>query len=148
MTLRLFRFAPNELPPASKVRALPKRPFKAVAVIDGESNDQWRTSVCEWLANSGCVFFMAWGRDCKEWHDAMDDVSIERRALAKRNYIVTTWHEDESLSEVFWFSKFCAFQENRPIYRTAIVHVSDSTAAENLLGLYEAVRSDDPELGS
>lgn len=53
----------------------------------------------------------AWGIDCIEFHDAVDDADIERGDYDPDNddsLVMTAWHSDEELVEVLWFGKFAA----------------------------------------
>jgi hypothetical protein len=53
---------------------------------------------------------MAWGPNCSTWDDSVDWADIEARNSRDDDskFVMTTWHEKESLESVFWFSQFCA----------------------------------------
>jgi hypothetical protein len=101
--------------------------FKAVLVSEAEATSEWRGLVSDWLVRSGCRYFMAWGRKCREWHDSVDEANLQRfddGEFSDDDLVMTTWHEDEPVEEVFWFSQFCAMHPSLEIGRTYIVHVS------------------------
>ena len=50
---------------------------------------------------------MAWGEDCSMWDDAVDWANLEVHnytEIPTDKSVMTTWHEDESLADVFWFA--------------------------------------------
>ncbi len=54
---------------------------------------------------------MAWGHECSLWDDSVDIASLERfnfEAVPLDKSIMTTWHENETLDDVFWFAGLCA----------------------------------------
>jgi hypothetical protein len=83
---------------------------------------------------------MAWGADSSAWDD-----SVDRANLAVFNYgeipdarfVMTTWHDDEPLSETFWFAEHAAWHPVVPLDETVIVHVGASAREAVLLQAYE-----------
>jgi hypothetical protein len=57
------------------------------------------------LVSHGLVYFCAWGDNCELAHDAVDRADIERMRIEDHEdyVIMTTWHHEEALEEVFWF---------------------------------------------
>jgi hypothetical protein len=57
------------------------------------------------LFTSGCAYLLAWGKGCEAFHDLADEELV---GLSERNEnfqeVMTTWHENEPLSEVLWFA--------------------------------------------
>ena len=132
------RIAPGEELPDTSNHA----PFKAVVVVEGEYEPEWQREVSRWLVDSGCLYLMAWGSDCQNWHDAVDRVNIDEFApgdIPDDKFIMTTWHEKESLENVFWFAQFCAeFSYNQTkLSRTLIVHISAQDRKSEMLDLFE-----------
>ena len=58
------------------------------------------------LLAAGCVYICCWGSHCSLVHDVFDSVSIERGPEGP--VIMSTWHEQESLSDAIWFALFSA----------------------------------------
>lgn len=89
----------------------------------------------------GCLYFLAWGEDCEEWHDAVDRANInafENREIPDECFVMTTWHKDEPLEEVFWDLKFCAFHSDVELAQALIVHVSKSYRGEEFIQILNA----------
>lgn len=70
---------------------------------------------------------MAWGPECSSWDDSVDDADLEKfdcEEIPESQFIITTWHEDEELSDVFWFSKHNAHHPYYEMRNTVILHIS------------------------
>jgi hypothetical protein len=70
---------------------------------------------------------MAWGADCSSWDDSVDFANIEQfeyEEIPAQSFVMTTWHEKDSLEEVFWYAGFCADHPNADLKSTLIVHIS------------------------
>jgi hypothetical protein len=61
-------------------------------------------ALTESLVLRGCVFFLAWGEDCENLHDAFDDQAL--RLYPDGPVRCSTWHNDEDLSDVIRFGGF------------------------------------------
>jgi hypothetical protein len=49
--------------------------------------------------DAGCVYVCAWGEGCELVHDLFDFA-----AISADRFVMSTWHNDESLAEAFWFA--------------------------------------------
>jgi hypothetical protein len=49
---------------------------------------------------------------------------------------MTTWHDDDDLDEVFWFSKYSAGHPVHVLSDTLILHVSDTDKEKQFKELY------------
>ncbi|MGZ8908251.1 MAG: DUF7684 family protein [Methylobacter sp.] len=97
-------------------------PFRAVVIADEEASPEWQASVSDWLAKSGCLYMMAWGKSCSSWDDSVDFANMEEFAfgeIPEEKSVMTTWHANEPLQEVFWFSKNSAVH---PVVGIVTVH--------------------------
>ena len=97
---------------------------------------------------SGMVYFCAWGPDCERFHDIVDEVVVKdelaRRLFVKNetDTIMTTWHDDEPLSEALDFfanltSPTAGFEQNSN-YWVAVSLDNTEWARELQLRLGEA----------
>jgi hypothetical protein len=59
------------------------------------------------LTKAGCVYFCAWGLDCKRVHDVFDEGVLDVEPV-----IMTTWYDKESLDKALWFFLFSAFPDD------------------------------------
>ena len=117
------------------------RPFKCVLVSEAPVSQEWQTKVSEWLVNSGCLYMLAWGNNCSSWDDSVDVANLEKfeyQEIPAESFVMTTWHENESLSEVFEFCKKSAMHEVENLENTLLLHISTENKFEVLISEYES----------
>jgi hypothetical protein len=96
-------------------------------VIQEPVNEKWQAQVSTWLVRSGCLYMMAWGNACSSWDDSVDIANLEEfnyEEVPEAKFVLTTWHENESLKEVFWFAKNNSFHPVVEMRNTLILDVS------------------------
>jgi hypothetical protein len=135
------RIAPgNELPDVQHLA-----PFKAIIVLEAKYNSDWQNEVSRWLVASGCRYMMAWGPDCSSWDDSVDRADIEARNFEEDDskFVMTTWHNDETLESVFWYSQFCAnfSYDDVALSKAPILHICESEQEGPCLDLFKRSRS-------
>jgi hypothetical protein len=135
MSVKYLQIQPNsQLPDISNMK-----PFRSVVVIEQEVTPEWQSLVSVWLAKSGCLYMMAWGKKCSTWDDSVDWANLEEFGygdIPEDKLILTTWHEKEPLRKVFWFAKNCAFHPVVVLSNNIIVHISDSSKESEILSEY------------
>jgi len=102
--MRYLRLEPNSV--LSPYDGL--RPFAAIIAIESEVAPEWQWQVSKWLVESGCLYMLAWGRDCSSWDDSVDYANLEAfnyGDIPEEHDVITTWHDHQTLSEVFDFAK-------------------------------------------
>jgi len=117
-------------------------PFRAIVIIEEDVTVNWQTKVSEWLVSSGCLYMMAWGKNCSSWDDSVDYANLEEfdyGEIPKDKFVLTTWHENESLKEVFHFSKYSAFHLIVEIKNTLLLHISKTNNELAFLADYDNV---------
>jgi hypothetical protein len=117
-------------------------PFKAVVVIEGAYSPEWQDQVSRWLVDSGCRYMLAWGPDCSSWDDSVDYANILKffpEEIPDDEYVMTTWHENQTLEDVFWQAQFNAqFSYNDvELTNALIVHVSNIDREEWMKAVFE-----------
>lgn len=125
---------PGQTPP----HRLPQ-PFRAIIVAERAVNQAWRIQVAEWLVECGCLYVVAWGTDCESWHDSVDWAILEvfdYGEIPDERFVMTTWHEEEPLSEAFWFAGHCALHPDIELGETIIVHVAETARGPEILQAY------------
>ena len=137
MSPHYVRIAPGEaLPDLS-----PFSPFKAVVVLKTEYSSEWQNEVSAWLVQCGCRYMMAWGPNCSSWDDSVDWVTISENPedAPPDKFVMTTWHEKESLESVLWYAQFCATfsYDDVELKETVLLDVSRSDHKSELLSLWE-----------
>lgn len=126
-------------PEAASPELLPPQPSRVVLISDASTSEAYKEAVAEELVRNGCLYFMAWGRECESWHDAVDMANIARfdfKEIPEESFIMTTWHENEPLSEALWFCKNNAFHTSVKLSRTVLLHVSEVPAEDRVLEEY------------
>lgn len=114
-------------------------PFRAVVIVEATVTPEWQGEVSEWLLRAGCLYMMAWGENCSSWDDAVDFANLEMfdfGAIPEDQDAMTTWHENETLEEVFWFAKSLAKHPAVELERTLLLHISDNNEERKLLEAY------------
>jgi hypothetical protein len=116
-------------------------PFKSVIVIEGTYSPEWQDKVSRWLVDSGCRYMLAWGSDCSSWDDSVDYAVIMKHPgeTPDEEFVVTTWHNDDTLEEVFWQAQFNAqfSYDDVELTNALIVHISDIDREEWMKALFE-----------
>ncbi len=113
-------------------------PFRAVLILEAGYSAEWQNQVSDWLVTSGCLYMMAWGHDCSCWDDSVDWAmqAMWPDEAPDEAFVMTTWHEEETLESVFWFSRFCAHDPYDLIEHSLIVHVGKTGREADFLALY------------
>lgn len=108
-------------------------------VLQQPVSHEWRALVSAWLVRSGCLYMLAWGQDCSAWDDSVDWANVEAFEPAEipdDQFVMTTWHDDQPLAEVFWFAEHCAHHPTVPLNVTLIVHVASEDHQAPLVEAY------------
>ncbi len=115
--------APESAPP--EISAF--NPFRAVVIIERPVSPAWQARISDWLVRSGCLYMMAWGENCSAWDDSVDIANLEHfdfDDIPEDSDVMTTWHTEESLDEVFWFAKHSASHPTVDLRQTLLIHIS------------------------
>ena len=135
MTIKYLQLEPNS--EITDITAL--NPFRAVVIIEEDVTPEWQTRISKWLVSSGCLYMMAWGEKCITWDDSVDIANLEQfdyGDIPEEKSVITTWHENEPLREVFWFSKHDAFHPVVDIKNSLLLHISSENSEQYLLEKY------------
>jgi len=130
-----------QLEPESTLPEIANQPTRMVVIVEANVSPGWQGLVSDWIVRSGCLYMMAWGIECSSWDDSVDWANIDKYGEAPipdDGFVATTWHSDESLVEVFWFSKNCATHPFIELSRTMILDISKVNRRDQLLQAYTA----------
>jgi hypothetical protein len=121
-------------------------PFKAVVVLEAIYSSEWQDAVSKWLVDNGCLYMMAWGPDCSSWDNSVDHanmIEFPDFEIPDDKFVMTTWHNDEPLEDVFWYSQSCATltYDDRELSSAIILHVSANDREAEILDLFERSKS-------
>lgn len=121
-------------------------PFAVVVVIDAMVLPEWRQMVSEWLIEKGCLYMMAWGHDCSLWDDSVDWANLKPYEkfsdMPDDKNVVTTWHDNESLEEVFYFAITCALPFSPLIKNIIVLDITDKSREHDMLTRYKNVQDE------
>ena len=135
-TLQYLHLNPHTTP----TTLISKRPFSAVVVITTEVTPEWRHEVSKWLVDEGCLCMMAWGKDCSLWDDSVDVANLEAYNLGDipdDKSVMTTWHENEPLSDVFWCANQSSFDYSVvSLDHLLILHIADKSREKMMRELF------------
>ena len=92
---------------------LPCPRFVLLLAADTTGANLDKVAVANSLISAGCVYFCAWGPGCEAMHDVVDDVFLERIEYADdRGVLMTTWHNNEPLTDVVEFALLTAWPDD------------------------------------
>ena len=133
--IKYIQVKPNSEPP--NISTL--KPFRAVVISEENVSSTWQVKISDWLINSGCLYMLAWGVSCSAWDDSVDLSNLKKfnfEDIPEEELAVTTWHENESIKDVFWCAKNNAYHPVANIRNTLLIHVSNSNNEQELLNEY------------
>jgi hypothetical protein len=114
-------------------------PYRALLIVERKVGTHWMDRVSEWLASSGCRFALAWGPDSSAWDSAIDaawlELSLSREEEGPQVFM-TTWHDDEPLSEVMVFAKNHATLDEVELRATVLLDVVARPREQEILCRY------------
>ena len=138
MSLQYIQLKPEQAMP--DISAL--KPFLAVLVIEEPISQPWQGLVSRWLVRSGCIYMMAWGLNCSDWDDSVDFANIEQfnyGEIPEDELVMTTWHVDEKLKDVFGQAKNSSTHACVDFSNTLILHISSENKEQEFRALYSSV---------
>lgn len=138
------------LPPGSAPPDLLTEPYKAVVIVEAAHTAEWRYQVSQWLVATGCRYMMAWGVECDAWDDSVDWAFLEATGYevdvsgTDESFVMTTWHTDDSLSEVFWFAGYCAVHPAQDL-ELMLIDIGPKPREAAMRAAYLAAQIEDPD---
>ena len=135
-TIKYIHLSPGDHVPRLDVTS----PFRAVVIVENQVVPEWQGTVSDWLVQSGCLYMMAWGIGCSSWDDSVDMANLEAfdyGEIPEDRFVMTTWHSDEPLSDVFWFAKNTASHPTIDLDTTVIIHISKEPSASAMMEAYD-----------
>jgi hypothetical protein len=118
-------------------------PFRAVVVIDAAFSQAWQAEVSAWLVESGCLYMMAWGSDCSSWDESVDYANRDQfddGEIPDEHFVMTTWHDGQTLDDVFWQAQFASTHGTILLGQTLIIHIAPSDRSDEMFARFLAAR--------
>lgn len=131
------------LPAGSPLPELAPVPCRVVVLVEQEVGAEWQDQVGDWLVEFGCLYMMAWGRNCSSWDDSVDWTNLRKYDFADISddqFVMTTWHDDDLMIEVFEFSHLCAHHPTIELSTVRIVDISAFERRAEISSSYEHAR--------
>ena len=128
------------LPAGIKLPETERCPRRVVVLIEQNVTDDWQNEVSDWIVESGCLCMMAWGTECSSWDDSVDYAMLDKfnyKDIPEDNFIMTSWHNDEPISEVFFYNRVCASHPTIELPLVTILHIAENERREEILKIYE-----------
>ena len=116
------------------------QPFRVALLVEAPVQDDWKIRVSQWLVQSGCLYVSAWGIDCSSWDDSVDFALLEKfdyGEIPDADFVMTTWHDGETLAKLFFFVKNNAWHAEVSIQKTAIIHIATQPKRTEFVAAYE-----------
>lgn len=132
------------LPAGGDLPDIPCQPRRTIVLVEQDCEDKWQDNVSDWIVGSGCLYMMAWGRECSSWDDSVDYATLRKfrdSEISDDDFVMTSWHEKEPLHEVFFFARMCAFHPTIQLPRLTILDIRDEARKSAIVSLYEAERA-------
>lgn len=132
------------LPAGSDLTEIDVRPRRLLVIAEQAVATDWMDAVSDWIVKSGCLYTMAWGAGCEAWHDRVDHAFLAHHdfgEVADEHFMMTTWHDDEPLNEVFWFAAACASHPTIELPVITLLHIAPEPRRGEILAQYEAERA-------
>jgi hypothetical protein len=112
---------------------------KVILLADKSVPDEWMHELCAKIADTACYYFMSWGTNCEEWHDFVDEAHLAFHNygdIPDEKHMMTTWHDNEPMRDIFWFCKTCAHHLVHELPSTLIIHITDTAKEEEIKRAY------------
>ena len=120
-----------------------RMPFAMVVIVEVDVSNDWRNEVSSWLVDKGCLYMMAWGKDCSLWDDSVDWANIEKfnfKDIPDDKFVMTSWHEDEFLEKAFWFAEYCADHPTVELSQVVILDIGNEFREDSILRRYRLTK--------
>lgn len=127
----------NDLPDIGPTGA-----HKAVVIAEQTVDKAAREKISRWLVNSGCLYAMTWGEECRAWQDEINLANLQAHGFSKipdDRLVIATSHPEEQLAEVFWFARYTAMHPCHKLTRVILLHLSEHDKKADLIAAFDAV---------
>ena len=129
------------LPAGSPLPETISTPRRVIVLVEQDVSDEWQDAVSAWIVESGCLYMMAWGQDCVSWDDSVDHANLRKfgfQDMPDDHFVMTTWHENEPLHEVFFHARCCAFHPTISLPHLTILDIRERARESEILALHRA----------
>lgn len=114
-------------------------PSRVVVIAEVDVAPAWRALASSWLVRSGCLCMPAWGERCDLWDDVVDWTLLEEFEfgdIPEDRFVMTSWHENQTLDEVFAYCKQLVLFDSVPLAQTVLLHIARQPAEQRIMDAY------------
>ena len=132
------------LPAGSEMPTIVPTPRRVIVLTEQAVDTSWQDAVSRWIVKSGCLYMMAWGRDCSTWDDSVDHAILAQfdyGDVPDDAFVMTTWHDNEPLHEVFFHARMCAFHPTIKMPLLTILDVREEARESEIFALHHAEKA-------
>lgn len=105
-----------------------------LVVVDSSITDDERDTLSRQIIEQGCRYAVCTGHQCSKWDDSIDMAYIATSpdySPPDDRFVMTTWHENESLEDVIHFFRCCTTFDNfTPHHYLTVILGGDETVRE------------------
>lgn len=135
-TMFAYRFLPTNLK-----FSIPEEmeEFKCLILVEREIENDFRDDVSNLLVGSGCLYALAWGRNCSLWDDSIDYANLKEfnyGEIPEDKFVMTTWHENETLEDTIEFAKHCTDYSDVKLEDILVLDFGGQERGALIKGLY------------
>jgi hypothetical protein len=99
MTIKYLHLLPeSDLPDIADLS-----PFRMIVLIEEDVSKEWRILVSTWIVKSGCLYMLAWAKECSIWDDLVEWANMQEfnfDGIQEDKFVMTTWHENDPIDDV------------------------------------------------
>ena len=98
-----------------------------VYVVDKTISSAEQMKLCDQIINQGCRFTISAGQNCQDWENCFDHSYISNVPdVTTANLVLTTSHQNDSLSEVAFFFSTSATLPTEPHNNRCVILIGDN----------------------
>ena len=83
---------------------------------------------------------LAWGKGCSSWDDSVDYANIDAwdcGNIPDEHFVMTTWHDDEPLEDVFGFARVAAWHSDVELKTCVLLDVGHEDRKEEMISAFQ-----------
>ncbi|MBI2332926.1 MAG: hypothetical protein HYU84_12340 [Chloroflexi bacterium] len=108
-------------------------PYACLVYSTKDVKKEEMEKVSNWIISSGCRYAVCAGTNCSQWHDAIDWAYIAsdpNYSPPESRFVMTSWHEKESLEEIVWFWLMCTVCDDDIFENYLLLIIGESEGLE------------------
>jgi hypothetical protein len=136
------------LPTGSEPPQIMPTPCRMAVLVEDDVGAEWQVKISKWIVDSGCLYMLAWGKDCSSWDDSVDHANLEDfdyGEIPDDKFVMTSWLETGPIEEALWHCRHVAFHPTLNLPFAFIIHIASHPRANELSAAYWKDNTDEGE---